>query len=784
MSIFILLFSKYSKSIFGCFLCFCLLHGFTIQAQNDTKTDKEVFELFDVSLEDLLNIGMVSASKKKQSVADAPATAYVFSQEQIRNRGYTNLSELIEDVPEIEIQRNSNPEYRNIATVRGISGNEKLLILLNGIRITPATGDGYTLASNFSLANAKRVEVIIGPASALYGVDAFSGIVNIITRSQENNHYRDAEVVSSYGQFNSTNNSFTAGTKAGKLTFSLSGNYYASDEPNYSSTNPEQFKWYNKQTQPNGLIVESPYFQRINSLSAFEKGAGASFQGSSLSRGFAMPTKSHFFNADFSYGNFTIGYARHYESHSSAYGIDPRFTLYDATATIGQKQEVVYGKHTFTSFNKKWGLQSTFTQSTYETNPESNFANASSRWQRGYIYSNGQSSKVEEQFNYDFSSKISFLAGALYEHLSALPRTGLSQKPFDKSQPGVLQDIYFIGAAGYNPTSSGQIPVFNDSLAVKQNFYYLNYQNYGGFAQFQLTPWKFLEITLGSRYDYNTRFGGSFNPRAGFVFLPNKKFRFKVLYGEAYLAPSPKKAYEQAGSFYSYDAKTGTLIADYFRTPNVNLKPEKLKELEANTSYMITQNISVGANGFYTRIENLIDQFALAPANVSPKNIKASRLETSVNQGSSETYGGTLKANVLNKWNGISFNWFASFSYIDGNINNQPLLLTAKNTAKGGVEISHKRFAITPRFIYRSSSLSTQKQVLSDSYYSNDAYAVVHLFAYYLIVNKERYKIRLTAKVNNITNNKYYNVFSGNDEGMGFTPQDPTRTSGGIVMEF
>ena len=107
-----------------------LLHENNSIGQALQNPSKEEFELFDVSLEDLLNIGIVSASKKTQSVSDAPATAYVITRDQIITRGYYNLSELLEDIPEFEVQRNSNAEYRNIFSVRGVSGNEKFLILL------------------------------------------------------------------------------------------------------------------------------------------------------------------------------------------------------------------------------------------------------------------------------------------------------------------------------------------------------------------------------------------------------------------------------------------------------------------------------------------------------------------------------------------------------------------------------------------------------------------------------------------------------------------------------
>ena len=149
-------------------LFFCLIFSsVNLIAQ---KKHLEVYELFDVSLEELLSVGIVSASKKKQSVTDAPATGYVFTEQNIKVRGYDNLLELLEDVPEVDIQRNSDREFKNLVTIRGISGNEKFLVLIDGIRITPATGDNYTFGTQFSLVSAKRVEVIIGPASALYGV--------------------------------------------------------------------------------------------------------------------------------------------------------------------------------------------------------------------------------------------------------------------------------------------------------------------------------------------------------------------------------------------------------------------------------------------------------------------------------------------------------------------------------------------------------------------------------------------------------------------------------------
>src|SRR5687768_10186532 len=98
------------KCIF--FLCLSLVFGTYSYGQENKNIDK----LLEVSLEDLLNVGMISASKKKQSIQDAPATGYVVTQEVIKQRGYLHLTDLLEDIPEVEIQYNSNPQFRNLVT--------------------------------------------------------------------------------------------------------------------------------------------------------------------------------------------------------------------------------------------------------------------------------------------------------------------------------------------------------------------------------------------------------------------------------------------------------------------------------------------------------------------------------------------------------------------------------------------------------------------------------------------------------------------------------------------
>jgi len=141
-------------------------------------------DLAGMPLEELLQVEVVTASATPRSVADVPSTVYVFSEEQIRRRGYRSLPELLEDVPELQIHAKAAPDFGELVTVRGVAGagTEKLIILYDGVRVDGAGNSPVSLAHAYSLANVERVEVVLGPVSAVYGPDAFSAVVHVRTR--------------------------------------------------------------------------------------------------------------------------------------------------------------------------------------------------------------------------------------------------------------------------------------------------------------------------------------------------------------------------------------------------------------------------------------------------------------------------------------------------------------------------------------------------------------------------------------------------------------------------
>ncbi len=216
---------------------------FSLQVNAQVEPTSEV-NMLDMTLEELMNMDVYSASKMAQNATEAPAPIYIVTELQIKERNYSCLKDLLEDIPQIEIQKNAEPEIADIYTINGTAGNEKFIILMDGIRINSATGTAHTLGQSYSLANVKQVEIILGPASSLYGADAFTGVINILTYKGYEN--KGLHLSTSYGMFNTTDNTLTYGVGNKQVAFTVSGKYNYSEEPFFPDYYPEEFSWYKR----------------------------------------------------------------------------------------------------------------------------------------------------------------------------------------------------------------------------------------------------------------------------------------------------------------------------------------------------------------------------------------------------------------------------------------------------------------------------------------------------------------------------------------------------------
>jgi outer membrane cobalamin receptor len=146
--------------------------------------DRELDELLDMGLEELAGIEVTSASKRAEPVVRAPATVRVITDEQIRERGYLTLEDALADLPGMQFRNTLG--LNSYVFVRGVPNQNNLaLVLVDGVEINELNSGGFYGGGQYNLANVKRIEVVYGPASALYGTNAVSGVINIVTRDPE-----------------------------------------------------------------------------------------------------------------------------------------------------------------------------------------------------------------------------------------------------------------------------------------------------------------------------------------------------------------------------------------------------------------------------------------------------------------------------------------------------------------------------------------------------------------------------------------------------------------------
>ncbi|MCW8998781.1 MAG: TonB-dependent receptor plug domain-containing protein, partial [Kangiellaceae bacterium] len=146
-------------------------------------------DYFDLSLKELANIKVVTSSKREQTVNESYANINVITKQMIESRGYRNVIEVLEDLPGFDFAtyEDGGGEYPVHFLNRGIggdNGNSRLLVMVDGFvqnHISFNWSQGLT--DEQMLHDVERIEVVQGPGSSLYGAQAVSGIVHIITRS-------------------------------------------------------------------------------------------------------------------------------------------------------------------------------------------------------------------------------------------------------------------------------------------------------------------------------------------------------------------------------------------------------------------------------------------------------------------------------------------------------------------------------------------------------------------------------------------------------------------------
>ncbi len=168
---------------------------FTLPALAQTDMDS----LFNLSLSELSDIQITSATKHAQALKDIPATIYVYTEKDFVRYGFRDLKDVLKYTAGVEF---GDAHSWLQGGQRGFTGTwSHTRILIDGRDADKIIRNQAHVAHQYPLYNIKRVEVIQGPASSLYGADVFAGLINLVTKTHENSESgQNAEITVGLGE--------------------------------------------------------------------------------------------------------------------------------------------------------------------------------------------------------------------------------------------------------------------------------------------------------------------------------------------------------------------------------------------------------------------------------------------------------------------------------------------------------------------------------------------------------------------------------------------------------
>ncbi len=773
----------------------------TVALQAFAQVDTSFFQ--GLSLEDLQNLQVVSVTRSSQKSSDAPATVRIVTAEQILNRAYQSLLDVLLDQPDFKIETNNDPRWQHDVQVRGVFGMDKFIILLDGVRISSPTNDIIPIMENYPVHHAKQIEIVYGPASAVYGADALSGVINIVTRKADAD-FSTGTVQA--GMFNTYLFNFSAGKKlTNSMSFTISGQYFFDRQPLLSAV--EDFR-------VGGRGIRD--FLRDNNFPTDLGFPQSSTQP--LSQDIRNPLGARALHASFQLEDLRLNFFYNYSRNPSTTANRPNNSVYNEDSFFGH--QIAMGNATYSKFwTPNFNTTSFVIYSQYDLDRETNFRNAYTGMNKAYLFSHGRLFKLEQLASWTVSSQFSLSGGATYENFFSIPRGHDLSEPYNGRrdvQPIIINSLGLPGAPN----------------GIPARIFRVSFNNISAFLQAQYSPATSLIFTLGSRIDRDSRFGTLINPRLGIVFRPVERLTIKGLYGRAFLAPSPLSAYDEFGTFFSPNNQNTQ--SAFFRLANPDLGQQKIQTFELSTRYAISSSLSLSFAGYYNLLEGLFSQVAAVPAGVYPGGIPnnpvggfypvpgftfpINYIESIINQGSQTNYGGTVQLDYIQSFKASRLSLYAALSYVDGEVEvlNTALNRLTKRQIGGispfmlrlGGDITWKRFSFSPRLIavsrqrthpQQGSSFKPEPDPNNPSQINTSISRFRQTVSGYVLLNlTARYNIldgvALFIKTYNTLNQNYRTINLGaGPEGLAGSaavefpegaPQNPFRLIGGVQAYF
>ena len=497
------------------------------------------------------------ATGSRVPVARAPSVATVITAEDIRAMGATDLDDVLETVPGLHVSRSpvvNSPIYV-FRGVRSTLINPQVLLLVNGQPQTGAyAGDRGVQWGGMPLENIARIEVIRGPGSALYGADAYAGVISIQTKRAE--EIAGQQVGVRAGSFDSAAGWWQAGGRweglavAGYLAYSrtdgaqrtvsadaqtgldaIFGPFGVPPVSHAPGSMDDGYRMVNAalDASAGGWRLRTSY-KRV-----FDQGSGAGVAQALDPTG---RNSSEHVDADLSWrptlpvADWDLllrAYAAQYEEHS-------RLVLFPAGTNLGGGffEDGMIGNP------EKWERTGRLEATAVYTG----LAGHRIRLGAGYTRQDLYRIRETKNFNPDFSP----IGTGSFEDVTDVTHT----VPFIVPHQRSVEHVYV-----------------QDEWSLARDW----------------------ALTAGVRHDRYSDFGGTTNPRVALVWEAAYDLTAKLLYGTAFRAPSFNELYA-----INNPASNG----------NASLTPERMRTLEAALAWQADATTRLGINVFRYRLSDLI----------------------------------------------------------------------------------------------------------------------------------------------------------------------------------
>jgi outer membrane cobalamin receptor len=512
-------------------------------------TDVDMFEL---SVEELMNIVITTPAKRDQKVSDVPASVVVITRSDIEAYGYQSLEEILSNA----LGMYKIDDYKNASFgVRGFFSNvysRNIIFMINGVtqQIPGANWNDFT-AMNLQVESIDRIEFVRGPVAIIYGNDAFFGAINIFTHQKGKN--TPSSVTTSYGSENTYRANLQVNSDTDNMNVNLSAGYYNTDGRNVpfnkilDSVQRYDGTWIKNGTTKDFFKQESKYLN----LSLEQKEFYANISYDETSRNLI-----HFWKP----------------VYDTLKNTQKAFML---RGKIGYRKEI----NSIFKFDVHVGIQNLFSTNGYykalvTPNTKYGFTKAASR-----------------KINFDLitfinpTAKMNITLGINYTTIPSgnldldIPALGYDRNTLEITKPSVLYAVY----SQVEYKFSKKIQLLAGIRADKQNKY--DYKN------IRFTSNTYEDTVYSYNYDKIILV-----PRATIIYAFNPKKIIKLMYSKAISRPS---IYEN--SYINWE--THPLLV-----------PQTIATTELNYAASLSNNLTCSASLFHNKLEQLINRSLITDA--------------------------------------------------------------------------------------------------------------------------------------------------------------------------